>query len=34
MFGLMPEPGRMVIGSIGATRVDSEFDEEDELSLE
>lgn len=37
MFGLIPEPGRMVIGSVGVTRVGSEVNEEievDELALE
>lgn len=36
MFGLIPEPGRIVIGSIGATRVGSEIDEieVEELALE
>lgn len=37
VFGLIPEPGRIVIGSTGATRVGSEVDKEievDELTLE
>ena len=37
MSGLIPAPGRIVIGSIGARRVGSEVDEEieaDELDLE
>lgn len=31
VFGLIPEPGRIVIGSIGATRIGSEADKEIEV---